>query len=267
LPVPRSKRIRGGWILEIIGVRALTTVYDWARDQLIGSEDEAFRHARQVIRVERFLGLYHEETVQEWFLSWRPFISFWNIFYGSVHFVLPIVALVWLYVKAPARYLRWRNTMFIMLALGLIGFWLYPLMPPRLLPESYGFVDTRLEYFGLGKASRSESSDNLYAAMPSLHIAYATWFAIGLWPLVRRPWAKGLLVAYPAGQLFCTVVTANHFFLDAVGGWVVLAIAWLLASAPTAWRARRRSAQVTTPWLRRWTRQRSTSPVGGSSSP
>lgn len=226
-------------MLEIIGVRAVTTAYDWARDRLIGSEGEAFRHARQVIRAERFLGIYHEETMQEWFLAWRPFIAFWNVFYGSIHFVMPIVVLVWLYVKAPERYLRWRNTMLFMLALGLIGFWLYPLMPPRLLPESYGFVDTRLDYFGIGKASRTASADNLYAAMPSLHIAWATWVTLSLWPLVRRPWAKALLVAYPVAQLFCTVVTANHFFLDAVGGWVVLTIAWLLASAPTFWRARR----------------------------
>ncbi len=227
-------------MLEIIGVRALTSAYDWARDQLIGSEDDAFRHAKQVIRAERVLGIYHEETIQEWFLSWRPFISFWNIFYGSVHFVMPIVVLVWLYVKAPARYLRWRNTMFVMLALGLVGFWLYPLMPPRLLPESYGFIDTRLDYFGLGEASRSASDDNLYAAMPSLHLAWATWVTLALWPLVRRPWARALLVAYPTAQLFGTVVTANHFFLDAVGGWVVLGLAWLLASAPSAWRTRRR---------------------------
>ncbi len=238
-PTPRSKRVRFGWVLEIIGVRALTTAYDWARDQLVGSESEAFRHARQVIRAERLLGIYHEETIQEWFLPYRAFISFWNIFYGSVHFVMPIVALVWLYLKAPARYLRWRNTLFVMLGLGLLGFWLYPLMPPRLLPASYGFVDTRLEYFGLGHASRDTSADNLYAAMPSLHIGWATWIALSLWPLVRRWWAKALLVAYPSAQLFCTVVTANHFFLDAVGGWAVLGLAYLLASAPTEWRHRR----------------------------
>jgi hypothetical protein len=238
-PIPRSKRIRFGWVLEIIGVRALMTVYDWARDQLVGSESVAFRHARQIVRAERALGIYHEETIQEWFLPYRWFIGFWNVFYGSIHFVVPIVVLVWLYIKAPARYLRWRNTMLVMLALGLLGFWLYPLMPPRLLPESYGFVDTRLDYFGIGEASRDPSADNLYAAMPSLHIGLATWAVIALWPLVRTWWGRALLVAYPTAQLFCTVVTGNHFFLDAVGGWAVLALAWLLAGAPEAWRRRR----------------------------
>jgi membrane-associated phospholipid phosphatase len=238
-PTPRSQRIRFGWVLEIIGVRALMTLYDWARDRLIGSESDAFEHARQVVRAERALGIYHEETLQEWFLPYRWFIGFWNVFYGTVHFVMPIVALVWLYIKAPARYLRWRNTLLLMLALGLVGFWLYPLMPPRLLPDSYGFVDTRLDYFAIGEASRSASDDNLYAAMPSLHIGLATWFTLALWPLVRSWWGRTLLVAYPAAQLFGTVVTGNHYFLDAVGGWAVLALAWLLAGAPEAWRSRR----------------------------
>lgn len=224
-------------------MRALVSAYDWARDHLTGGEAEAFRHARQVIRAERVLGIYHEETLQEWFLGWPAFLSFWNVFYGSVHFVAPVIVLVWLYRRAPARYVRWRNTMLVMLALGLVGFWLYPLMPPRLLPGEYGFVDTRLELFGLGEASRSPSDDNLYAAMPSLHIAWATWVTLALWPLVRHRWARALLVAYPAAQLFCTVVTANHFFLDAVGGWVVLALAYGLVSAAAAFSSVRASSK------------------------
>jgi membrane-associated phospholipid phosphatase len=240
---PWSKRVRGGWVLEIIAVRALVSLYDWARDRLIGSEADAFRHAKQVIRAERLLGIYHEETIQEWFLDFPAFVSFWNLFYGSVHFVVPVVVLVWLYRAAPVRYLRWRNVMLCMLGLGLVGFWLYPLMPPRLLPESYGFVDTRLEFLGLGRPTSDAAVENLYAAMPSLHIAWATWVMLSLWPLTRRRWLRALLVAYPVAQLFCTVVTANHYFLDAVGGWAVLALAWLLASSPSEWRKRRQATR------------------------
>lgn len=244
---PRSKEIRFGWVLEIVAVRALVSVYDWARDQLVGSESVAYRHALDVIDAQRALGIYHEETIQEWFLPYRWFIGFWNIFYGSIHFVMPVVVLVWLYRKAPPRYVRWRNTALWMLVLGLLGFWLYPLMPPRLLPESFGFVDTRLEYFGLGKPAVSASADNLYAAMPSLHVGWSTWCTLALWPLLRRPWAKALLVAYPVATLFGTVVTGNHYLLDAVGGWIALALAWLLATPWVTWKARwrRRAGPVT----------------------
>ena len=57
------------------------------------------------------LGLYQERRIQQWFLGADWFISFWNIYYGTIHFVAPVAALVWLYRKAPVRYVRWRNTL------------------------------------------------------------------------------------------------------------------------------------------------------------
>src|SRR2546429_8738227 len=71
---------------------------------------------------------------------------------------------------------------------------------------------------------------NQYAAMPSLHCAWAGWCTFVLWPAVRRPWAKALVVAYPFITVFAIVVTANHYFLDAVGGAVVLAIGYVIGS-------------------------------------
>jgi membrane-associated phospholipid phosphatase len=230
-PGPRSKRIRRGWALEAAGmVLALYPVYGWVRGLVGVSRDDAFRNAKQIIDWQERLGIYHERTIQEWFLSSRWFIGFWNVFYGSIHFAAPVVTLVALYHFDPGRYLRWRNTFLLMLVVALVGFWFYPLMPPRWLPASFGFVDTRLTYFTIGKpVPHSQETGHIFAAMPSLHIAWATWAVFALWPLVRRYWARALLVSYPVLMLFATVVTANHFFLDAVGGWVVLAVAYALA--------------------------------------
>src|SRR5262249_18490372 len=138
--------------------------------------------------------------------------------------------LVALYHFDPGRYVRWRNTFLLILVVALVGFWFYPLMPPRLLPPSFGFVDTRLVYFTIGKpVPHSQETGAIYAAIPSLHIAWSTWSAFALWPLVRPYWARALLASYPVLMLFAIVVTANHFFLDAVGAWVVLAVAYTLA--------------------------------------
>ena len=161
--------------------------------------------------VQRFFGLYQEHRIQQAFLDWTPFISFWNIYYGTIHFVMPVIALVALYRKTPARYVRWRNTLLFMLAFGLVGFWLYPLTPPRLMPAHYDFVDTAAEFFNFGPQQRialdasgeptaaaKAAFGNLYAAMPSLHVGWSTWSALALLPLVRRRWLKVLLVLLPA---------------------------------------------------------------------
>lgn len=245
---PLTRRIRHGWVLEVLGGVGVYFAYDWLREQATGTSADALRHAEQIVDAERFLGIYHEHSVQDAFLGADWFISFWNIFYGTVHFVLPVVALVWLYRKGPARYVLWRTTLLFMLGLALVGFSLYPLTPPRLMPEHYGFVDTAAEYFNFGPqveitfdASGQPTRDaveqfgNLFAAMPSLHVGWSTWVALALWPMVRRWWARALLALYPSAVIFGIVVTGNHWLLDAVGGWVVLGLGYLCARALVAW--------------------------------
>jgi membrane-associated phospholipid phosphatase len=167
-------------------------------------------------------------------------MAFWNIYYGTIHFVMPVLALVWLYRKAPVRYVRWRNTILFMLAISIVVFWCYPLMPPRLMPARFGFVDTAAQFFNFGPqvririgphgqptAAAVRQFGNLFAAMPSLHVGWSTWSVLAIWPLVRRRWVKVLLALYPVSIIFCIVVTANHWILDAAGGWIVLGLGYL----------------------------------------
>jgi len=252
---PLTKRIRRGWVIEILVGVAVYLLYDWLRDQVVGSGAAAFTHAQQVVDVERYFGIYQEHALQQLFVSADWFMAFWNIWYGTIHFVMPVVALVVLYRKMPARYVRWRNTLLCMLGIALVGFWLYPLMPPRLMPSSYGFVDGAARYFNFGpqvrvrlgpdgqpSAAAVAQFGNLFAAMPSLHIGWSTWSMLALWPVVRRRWVKVLLACYPVSICFCIVVTANHWILDAVGGLVVLTLGWCCAMGIEWALARRRAA-------------------------
>jgi membrane-associated phospholipid phosphatase len=234
---PRSRRLRWGWVLEAPVLFGVYRAYSWARGELRGPAAESLDNAERLVDWQERLAIDHERTIQQWFLDDRWFIGFWNVWYGTAHFIMPVVTLVWLYLADPVRYVRWRNVFLWMLPFALLGFWLFPLTPPRLMPDRFGFVDTRLTHFTLGSSDpKTLAGSNPFAAMPSLHIGWATACAIALWPRVRHWWSRALLAAYPAGMLFSTVVTGNHFFLDAVGAWVVLAIAYALASAPTWWR-------------------------------
>ncbi len=231
---PARGRLR--WWREILYILGFYVVYSLVRNAGTGAEsvETAFDHARQIIRFERLLGLYHEESIQDLFLGWRWFIRVWNIYYGSFHFVVTAGALVWCFRRRPDRYAWWRNTLAFTTALALIGFAFYPLMPPRLLPGSYGFVDTLASYGGLWSfdSGTMKAVSNQYAAMPSMHFGWSSWCAFVLWPLARdRRWVKALLVAYPLATLFAIIVTANHFWLDAAGGAATLACGYGLATA------------------------------------
>ena len=224
---PDRSRLR--WWKEVLYIAAFYGVYSFIRNtqgSAAVSADHAFSNAREVIRAEEALGLFFEEGLQEAFLDWRPFIQFWNLFYGTFHFVVTIAALVLLFRRFPVRYPRWRNTLAATTGLALIGFATYPLMPPRLLPPQYGFVDTLRVYGGLWSFESGPVAQvsNQYAAMPSLHFAWSAWSAFVLYPMLARPWARLAVALYPAATLFSIVVTANHYWLDAAGGALVLAV-------------------------------------------
>ncbi len=255
-PGPLSGRIKRGWILEVLVGIGIYFLYDWLREQVTGNSVDAYRHAVQIVDAEKFLGLYHEYSIQQAFIGLDWFMAFWNIWYGTIHFVMPVVVLVWLYRKLPARYVRWRNTLVLMLGVSILAFWAYPLMPPRLMPTRYGFVDTAAEFFNFGPQVRVHlgpdgqpsaraiaTYGNLFAAMPSLHVGWSTWSVLAVWPLLRRTWAKVLWALYPVSIFFCIVVTANHWILDAVGGWIVLTIGYVGARG-IEWLLRRRRRRL-----------------------
>ncbi|MGH9166161.1 MAG: phosphatase PAP2 family protein [Acidimicrobiales bacterium] len=237
-PIPAHRRAPSlRWWREVSYILAFYSVYTLIRNEGVAGSSvaAALHHARQVVGVERLLGSFHEETVQEWFLGWRGFISFWNVYYGTAHFVVTVGVLVWLFRRQPVRYPLWRNTLAATTGLALLGFAFYPLMPPRLLPAGYGFVDTLKVVGGLWSFDSGAVAkvSNQYAAMPSLHAAWATWCALVVAPALRRPWARSAVFAYPAATVFAVVVTANHYWLDALGGLVVLGTGFLVARALT----------------------------------
>jgi hypothetical protein len=234
-PAPDELSARRGlrWWKEVGLVLAFYAVYSAVRNtqgSAVVSQAHALHNALRIIRWEKLVGVYHEEALQQHFLGWNGFIEFWNLFYGTFHFFVTIFALVFLFRRFPVRYRRWRNTLAATTALALVGFATYPLMPPRLLPASYGFVDTLRAYGSLWSFDSGAMSklSNQYAAMPSLHFAWAMWCTLVLVPALRSWWAKAAAIVYPAFTLFAIVVTANHFVFDALGGLVVLGVGSLI---------------------------------------
>ena len=226
-----------------------------------GVEPRAYANAKRVVAIERFAHVFVEQSIQQAFLGARWFIKLINIYYGSLHFVVTVGALAWLFFARPGHYLHSRNLLGTTTALALIGYYAIPLTPPRLLlcndtipapaPSRTPligrcFVDT-MERFGGFWSYQSEqvkAMANEFAAMPSLHFAWSLWCALTMYPRVRTRWAKLLWVAYPLLTLFAIVVTANHYFLDAVGGALTLWAAAVVLPRIDARRARRFAARA-----------------------
>jgi len=219
------------WWMELGAVLAFYFLYSLIRNASEGDTAAAFDHARQVIRWEQAVGLYVEETLQDWALLLRPLVVALNYLYGSLHFVVTGATLIYLYRRSSEHYRLWRNTLAVTTALALIGFVLWPLMPPRLLPEGYGFVDTLRIYptFWSFQSSTMNDISNQYAAMPSLHFAWALLCACALIGRVKHTWSRALVILYPTVTFAAIVLTGNHFVLDAVAGAAVFGAGFVVA--------------------------------------
>jgi len=192
-----------------------------------------------VIDVERALGLYHEETIQRLFLSLRPLMKAFNVYYGTAHFAVTAGVLMWLFVHHPDRYPRWRWSLACTTLLGLVGFMAFPLMPPRLISPAFGmgsYVDTLQTIGGLWNFEDGPIArlSNQYAAMPSLHFAWSLWCCLALWPRLRSRWTRGLALAHPLITLVAIVATANHYWIDALAGALTLLGGWLIGGVVCA---------------------------------
>jgi hypothetical protein len=188
-------------------------------------ERAAFRRAATVLNVEHHLHLGIEKSLNA-FVAARDVLAYaCNYYYATMHFVVTIGVMVWLYRSHPLRYRSLRTVLLATNVIALIGFWLYALAPPRML-GSRGFVDTVVSFHTWGSwgSSGVDSASNQFAAMPSLHIGWSLWCAIVLYRLARRRWVRAAAVVYPLATLFVIVGTANHYLVDALGGVLVLAL-------------------------------------------
>ncbi len=233
--LPGARTLTGGaviyWWFEIVAVLTYYVLYSAVRNADAHNPGPAREHALQLIRFQRKLGIYHEQTINQWALTVEPLVIGSNYFYGSLHFVVTIGVAIFLFRKFPDDYPRWRNTLAIATVIALIGFRYWPLMPPRLLPERFGFIDTLDKYptFWSFNSGAMKQISNQFAAMPSVHCAWALWCACALVPRLKSTGAKVLAGLYPVLTVIVIVITANHYFLDAVGGFFILGVGYVAA--------------------------------------
>jgi membrane-associated phospholipid phosphatase len=248
---------RQRWWLEIPLAIAFYAAYAQIRDWHGSATVHAARvtarhHGYDVLRLERWLHLDLEKGAQPLFLHVRPVVVVMNVFYGSAHFVLTVGVFLWLLFRgSPAIYRRARNVLAIGTAIGLVFFALYPTMPPRLMPAGIKTQDTMDTVGSLWSYNHGvlEHISDPYAAMPSLHIVWASFVGYVFWLLLSaRPGAgrlRWLPWLYPVVTGLVVVVTGTHWVLDLAGGAVVFAIAVFLARQLDRWTSERAAKRQT----------------------
>ncbi len=206
-----------------------------------GAAADAFSNARQLIHVEQALHVFVEPSLQALASgqSWLLDAASWM--YINTQTSVTIGALAWLYLFRNDSFYFVRNMFLVAFGVALVGYTVFPTAPPRFFPE-WGFFDTVSDFTGVPQDSVTVSElFNPYAAVPSMHVAFALMIGIPLIRLTRRRAVKIAWALYPPLVVFVIVVTANHFIADALLGALTAGVGALAARAlararPQAWK-------------------------------
>ncbi len=244
--VVQARLLPQGW-LDVLRQLALFAsaylAYRLVRGMVEGDATAAFNHARDLISIERTMHLFVEPSVQAWASGSRALMDFSSWLYVNAQTTITVGGLVYLYVRHNRNFYFVRNMFMIAMFIALIGYTVFPTAPPRFMPE-WGFIDSVSDLTGVHVSHTSASMNalfNPYAAVPSMHVAFALMIGWPLARLVRHSAARVLWLLYPFLMAFVIVVTANHFIVDALLGALTAGASaygamWLARARPRVWR-------------------------------
>ena len=232
---PRRLAMAAGIAQEAAILLALFALWQLAGSLSLIGPDGALARAQWIWHVERVVHLPSETEVQRAFLGHPLLVQALNLYYASLHFVVLITCLVWVYARHRRAYPQVRITLVLFTA-GALLIQFLPVAPPRMLPDD-GMVDTAARYGQSVYGSVAGFNADQLSAMPSVHVGWALLVALVVVHVSGSRW-RWLALGYPVLTLLAVVVTANHFWLDGIAAALLLALALLLQRAGRA--ARRR---------------------------
>lgn len=209
----------------------------------------ALANALKVEHFEYAHRLWIEPAIQSFFahthhifgqvIGWAQITPIVDALYGEGHVFFTLAFAIWVFIYRRGLFSFLRNIFLITNVFAILIYEKFPLAPPRLAiglrwdGRPYHFLDAVF-----GGHSALKIGFNQYAAMPSVHVAWAVIVGLTLaW--AARPLPIRLLgLAYPVVMLTTVIVTGNHYLLDGLSAFLVVLIATVLSFLFTWWRAR-----------------------------
>jgi hypothetical protein len=227
--IARSHRVRVG-VREVALIVTAALLYSLVRGLTDDRVNVAFENAERLISFQRSLGIFIEPDVQSWVVGNDLAINVINAIYIFGYWPVLFGTLAWLLIRHPGRYPLYRNALLASGTITLGVFALYPLAPPRFLPE-HGFVDTVSENSDAYREFSSSPFVNEYAAMPSLHFGWILLVGIAWMTIGRSVAAKAFGATMPLLMFVAIILTGNHFVMDGVVGAAVVVAGLAIAHA------------------------------------
>lgn len=175
-------------------------------------------------------------------------VSWWDVvamgFY-FMHFPLPIVVGFIFWINSREHYRRFIAALLLMCFIAFATYLFWPSAPPWYqLHDVVKINDRTVQALWHNQYYVSQIyhsfNPNKFAAFPSLHAAFPALAAVYAWRRYR-PLAVGLIV-WTLCVMLSIVYLGEHYVVDALDGFLYVAVAAILVETFTRWRARRSSS-------------------------
>jgi hypothetical protein len=223
----RPTRERPLWWVQVLLIVGFAWAYDEVRSLHGNVVQAGLRHGRQVLHIDRVLHLDWAAPMNHWLAHHDLVGGTLAGYYVVMHLGMTSLMLLVLWIHGP-KYRYHRNVLILSSLVGLAVYWIYPTAPPRLIDA--GFHDTVAS--ALPFAYKVETARaNLYAAVPSLHLAWAVWVAVAVWSITRRWWLRTLAILHPVVTAGTVLATGNHYTFDLITGAALTAVGYVTYDA------------------------------------
>jgi hypothetical protein len=211
-----------GQVLLVVG-------FAWAYDELRSLHGNvvavAVRHGYAVLRADHALHVSWSGPLNAWLGHHDTLADVLAGYYVVMHLGMTSLTLLLLWLQGR-HYRHHRDALILASVIGFAIYWCYPVAPPRLLGTGAA-TDTVARILPFAYSVESKSA-NLYAAVPSLHVAWAVWVAVAVWAMTARWWLRALAIAHPVITTLTVLATGNHYTLDVVSGVALIAVSYPL---------------------------------------
>jgi membrane-associated phospholipid phosphatase len=238
----RPDRERPLWWAQVLLIVGFAWAYDEVRSLHGNVVTEGIRHGHSVLHADKVLHVDWSQPLNHWLTRHDSVADVLSFYYVVMHLGMTSLTLLVLWIHGE-KYRYHRNVLLFSSIVGLAVYWVYPVAPPRLIGS--GFHDTVAATLPFAYQVETKSA-NLYAAFPSLHLAWALWVTIAIWSITTRWWLRTLAALHPVITGLTVLATGNHYAIDLLGGAALTAIGYLAYDAGLRL-AHRGSADTGTP--------------------
>lgn len=224
-----AKPFLSAWTPLIAG----TILFDFLRGAIFIAIQNGYRpvYAHYVIRWESLL--FGTPAAPLILQQWRSAtLDLVTVFFHGAHFLFFLLFGLCLWHARPHWFAHYRRSLLGIMAVGLLGYFVVPTVPPWLAASQYDLLPA-IPHIASGIYTRGLTEiygsfdTNPVAAMPSLHAAFPTTCVAVGWQAFGPRIGVGLSV-YAIAVMLSIIYLGEHYAVDIVAGVIAaLAVVWM----------------------------------------